>query len=172
MPWWGLLPLGFYGIHWGYQLRLGHPENGLWACHVAALVIGVGLLASSATLVTVGLLWLAVGIPLWIFDLLVGGESAPTSVLTHLGGVVVGLIGLHDLEMPDPAWWKALLAIGALQHLCRWVTPEKENVNAAFAVYAPFQRWFSSYRWYQLATALTLGIVFFVAEYGLRKLMY
>src|SRR5262249_49973308 len=59
MYWWGLLPLSFYGIHCGYQWWLGHPENGLWACHVAALVIGVGLLGGSATLVTVGLLWLA-----------------------------------------------------------------------------------------------------------------
>jgi hypothetical protein len=167
----GLLALGFYAVHAGYNLRYGHPENLLWACHVAALAIGVGLLGGWATPAAIGVIWLAVGVPLWLIDVLTGGEFTPTSILTHVGGLVVGFVGLRHLGMPAGAWWKALLAMLALQQLCRWVTPAEANVNVAFSVYPWMQPYFASYARYFLAmTALFAGL-FFAADYALRKLV-
>ena len=171
MKWLGLLAIGCYAVHWGYHLWHGHPANGLWACHLAALVVGIGLLLGSPATLAVGVLWLAIGVPLWIVDVATGGEFTPTSLLTHVGGSIVGIIGLWQLGMPEQAWWKALLALAILQQVCRWITPPKENVNVAFTVYRGMKRWFPSYRWYCLALGLAVGLYFFAAEYGLRQVV-
>lgn len=171
MKWLGLLALAFFAVHCAYHVRGGRAEDVLWVCHVAAAVIGIGLLAGWATGVAVGVTWLAVGVPLWLLDLAAGGEFTPTSVLTHVGGLVIGLIGLWQLGMPAQVWWKALLALAALQQLCRWVTPEKANVNVAFTVYPWLEAYFSSYWRYWAVMLLVFGVLYFAAEQALRKLM-
>jgi hypothetical protein len=171
MKWLGLLALAFYAVHCAYHVRQGHPEDVLWACHVAAAVVGVGLLGGWATVVAVGVTWLVAGVPLWVFDVATGGEFNPTSVLTHVGGLVVGLVGLWHLGMPSQVWWKALLALAALQQLCRWVTPREANVNVAFAVYPWMEPYFASYWRYCAAMLLLFGAAFFVTELALRKLV-
>jgi hypothetical protein len=167
----GLLALAFYAVHGAVHVRAGHPENLLWACHVAAAVIGVGLLLGWATWVAVGVTWLVVGVPLWLIDVATGGEFTPTTVLTHVGGLAVGMVGLWQLRMPGGAWWKALLALAALQQLCRWVTPREANVNVAFSVYPWMEAYFSSYWRYWASMLLLFGLLYFAAEQALRKLM-
>jgi len=54
----GLLALAFYAVHCAWHVRQGHAEDGLWACHVAAALIGVGLLGGWATPVAIGVTWL------------------------------------------------------------------------------------------------------------------
>jgi hypothetical protein len=167
----GLLALAFYAVHAAYHVRQGHAEDVLWVCHVAAAVIGVGLLCGWPAWVAVGVTWLVVGVPLWLFDLAAGGEFNPTSVLTHVGGLVVGLVGLWRFGMPAQVWWKALLALAALQQLCRWVTPPEANVNVAFSVYPWMRPYFASY-WAYLGTMLMVfGLLFFGTEQVLRKVM-
>jgi hypothetical protein len=171
MKWLGLLAIVFYAIHVGYQVYHGQPENVLWFCHLAAAVIGVGMLLGWPSVIAVGVLWLIPGVPLWLYDLAVTGESAPTSVLTHLGGLVIGIIGLYWLGMPAQVWWKALLAGVALQQVCRWVTPAVANVNLAHEVYPGWERWFPSYLVYLVVLLVGVGLAFFAAEHGLRRLV-
>ncbi len=167
----GLLTLAFYAVHCAHHVWRGHAEDVLWSCHVAAALVGVGLLGGWPTCVAVGVIWLATGVPLWLFDVATGGEFSPTSVLTHVGGLAVGLVGLWRLGMPAQAWWKALLALAALQQLCRWTTPREANVNVAFSVYPWMEPYFSSYWRYCAAIALLFGALFFVTELALRKLL-
>jgi hypothetical protein len=171
MKWLGLLALAFYAAHGASCVWRGHAEDVLWSCHVAAVLVGVGLLGGGATWVAVGVTWLIVGEPLWVFDVATGGVLTPTSLLTHVGGLVVGLIGLRQLGVPAGVWWKALLALAALQQLCRWVTPRQANVNAAFTVYPWMQPYFSSYGRYYVAMLLLFGLLFFATEQALRKLV-
>lgn len=167
----GLLALGFVAIHAGFHIWHGRPADMLWACHVATAAVGVGLLAGWPTCVGIGVLWLVVGVPLWLLDVAAGGELVPTSVLTHAGGLLIGLAGLRWLGLPDQLWWKAWLALAVLQGLCRWLTPERANVNVAFAVYPGWERCFPSYRLYLLTLAGLFAGLFFVAECGLRRLL-
>lgn len=171
MKWLGLLALALYGVVAGYKVYRGLSEEMLWSCHLATAVIGVGLLAGWASWVTVGVLWLVIGVPLWLLDLAAGGEFTPPSVLTHVGGLAVGLVGLRQLGVPTGSWWKALLALAVLQQLCRWITPAPANVNVAFAVWAGWERWFPSFRVYLVFLFVVLGIVFFAAESLLRRLV-
>jgi hypothetical protein len=166
----GLLALACFALHCGNCVVQGRGADTLWACHVAAAAVGLGLLAGSATLVGIGGFWLAVGTPLWTLDVLGGAEFLLTSVLTHAGGLVLGLAGLRRLGVPRHVWWKALLALGALQLLCRWLTPPAGNVNAAFAVYSRFEGCFGSYASYELTLAGTSAVLFLALELGLRRL--
>ena len=114
-------------------------------------------LLEQPVVVAVGVLWLLVGLPLWLLELAGGGEFIPTSLLTHVLGLVVGLVGVWRLGMPEGAWWKATLALLVLNQLCRWVTPVKANVNVAFAIHPGWDRWFSSHLAYILTLTLLLG---------------
>ncbi len=171
MKWLGLLALAFYAVHGAVHVREGHAEDALWACHVAAALVGVGLLGGWAALVAVGVIWLMVGEPLWVFDVATGSALQPTSLLTHVGGLIVGLIGLRHLGVPAGVWWKALLALAALQQVCRWVTPPEANVNVAFSVYPWMRPYFASYWRYCAAMLPLFGLLFFLSEVVLRKLL-
>jgi len=171
MLWLGLGALACYAIHAGSHVLAGRPADTLWACHVATLLVGVGALVESATVIAIGVLWLAFGNPLWALDLSTGGEFLPTSPLTHVGGFALGCLALKRLGVPKAAWWKAALAFVALLGLTRALTPRSANVNLAFAVAPGWERTFPAYPPY-LAMLLGIGTaVFFVAEIALRRLL-
>ena len=170
MTWLGLLALACFATHAGYHIYHHHPEDLLWGCHVGTATIAVSLLFRSATGNAIGVLFLLLGVPLWLLDVATGGELMPTSVPTHLGGLTIGLLGVGALGMPRHAWWKASLAMIALVLLCRCVTPERANVNVAFHVQPGWEGLFPSHGWYLVMLTALSGVVFFVAELGLRRL--
>src|SRR6185295_17432109 len=141
----GVAALVCYAIHATFHLVHGRPEDLLWACHLGAAVVGVGLLSSSATINGIGLLFLCMGTPIWLMDLAGGGEFYPTSCFTHLGGLAIGLYGARRLGLPSGTWWKAVVALITLILICRLVTPERANVNVAFAIYAGLEKVFPSH---------------------------
>lgn len=168
---WGGAALVFYAIHGGQHLVRGHPEDLLWACHLGAVLVGVGLLIRSATLNAVGFLWLCMGTTLWVIDLAGGGEFIPTSLLTHVGGLAVGGVGVVGLGMPRHAWWKAILAFLILQQLSRWLTPAETNVNLAFRVASGWEDVFASHLAY-LALLVAVGAAaFFGIERAARQIL-
>jgi hypothetical protein len=168
MKWLGFAALAGVAIHFAYHLYHQRPWDLLWACHIAALLVGIGTVLDWPSAVGIGLLWLVIGVPLWLLDLALGGELTPTSILTHAGGMIVGLIYIGSRGMPAGAWWQASAALIAMQQLCRWATPAAENVNVAFAVYKGWERWFPDYFWYWLMLTVAFALVFAGAEWGLR----
>ena len=103
----GVLALVCYAVHAGYHVWRGHAVDALWACHVAALLIAAGALLGRARPAAIGVSWLAFGDVLWLLDLLGGGEFFPTSLLTHVVGLGIGLVVLRRLGWPSPSWWPA-----------------------------------------------------------------
>ena len=170
MTWLGMLILVFVCIHCGSHLLHGRPADVLWACHVGAAAVGASLILRSALGNAIGVLFLVVGVPLWLLDVATGGEFTVTSVPTHLGGLVVGLIGVTQLGMPAQEWWKAALALAVLVAVCRLATPARANVNLAYAVPSAWVRLFPSHRWYMIGLGTAVTVVFFVAEQGVRRL--
>jgi len=141
----------------------------LWSCHLGAALVGIGLLSSSATTNGIGLLFLCMGTPLWMMDLAGGGEFYPTSSLTHVGGLAIGLYGARRLGLPSGAWWKAVVALITLILICRLVTPPRANVNVAFAIYPGWEKVFSSHLVYLATMMGAAAAYFFVCEYVLRR---
>lgn len=166
----GIVATLFYAIHAAYHVAEGHPEDALWACHLATLLVAAGLLLRRPLPAAIGVAWLALGIPLWIADLAGGGAFLPTSLLTHVGGLVLGLHGLSRMGVPAKLWWKALLSLWGLQLVTRAVTPPAANVNLAFRVWDGYERTFPSYRLYLALLWLVAGSTFLMAELGLRRL--
>jgi len=134
----GLICLAGYVVHACALVRSGHPAELLWACHVGDLLVGLGLLTRLPRLSAIGLLWLLVGTPAWLLDLARGAELAPTSILTHVGGVLVGWWAARRFGLPRGSAWLAVATLLALALLCRQVTPPSENVNMSFHVW---DRW-------------------------------
>jgi hypothetical protein len=164
-----VLALGCYAVHAGVHLYRHEPEDLLWACHLGAALVGVGLLAASALLNGIGTLFLGLGTPLWVLDLLGGGEFLPSSCLTHLGGLAIGLYGIRRLGIPRATWWMTTAALGALIVTCRLVTPPRANVNVAFAIPSAWQGHFPSHRVYLVTMIGMSSGYFWVVGYALLR---
>ncbi|MFN7976214.1 MAG: hypothetical protein U0166_28425 [Acidobacteriota bacterium] len=161
----------FYATHAAWHIAHHQPSDLLWMCHVASLVIAAGLAIPSATANAIGILWLCLGIPLWILDLATGGAPVPTSFLTHFGGAAVGIAGVRHLGLPRASWWKAVLALCALCLLTRVTTSRDANVNLTFAVWQGWEATFPSYRVYFALMLVLSAATFLAGELGIRRLL-
>ena len=137
---------------------------------MAALVVGIGLLTGLRELVAIGFLWLTIGTPLWIYDLANGGEFLPFSPFTHIGGMILGLVGMWSLGFPPGSALKGWGALVPVFLLPRWVTPAAANVNLAFSVWPGWEEMFPKYGVYLLAVGALCLAVFATAGLILRKL--
>jgi hypothetical protein len=167
---WGLLALAFYLVHAGTHLRHHQPENIVWSCHVATVLVGFGFVFGSATLNAIGFLWLLIGNAAWLIDLYNGAALIPTSLLPHVGGFILSIVGLKRFGMPRHVWWKAIVGLFLLQQLSRLVTPMAANVNIAFGVWAGWETMFPSYLWFEVITFGTMLAIFRVTETVVRRI--
>jgi len=76
----GMVALALFATHEIVFIFRGQSENGLWACHVALLLIGLVLMVRSAACNAVGTFWLTVGFPLWIVNMPAAGCIESTSL--------------------------------------------------------------------------------------------
>jgi len=166
----GLLALCFYLVHATTHLRHHEPENIIWSCHVATVLVGAGFLFGAATLNAVGFLWLLVGNAAWLIDLHNGAALIPTSLFPHIGGLVLSIMGVKRFGMPRHVWWKAIVGLLLLQQFSRLVTPAAANVNLAFGVWSGWETVFPSYFWFEVITVATMLAMFFVTETVVRRL--
>lgn len=165
----GIIALAGYGVHAVFHLSRGEPEDLLWACHLAAAIVGFGLIARSAPMVTTGTLLLCMGTPLWAVDLAQGSEFTPTSLGTHALGLAAGFWGVWKLGASAGAWWKAALVLVASIAVGRLVTPAASNVNLAFAIPPGMDRYFSNHFVY-LAFMVSISCAYFwLVEVLLRR---
>jgi hypothetical protein len=165
----GTAALLCYAIHAGFHLLHGRPHDLLWACHIGAAIVGVGLLASSATVNGIGTLFLWLGTPLWLMEVVTGHEEFnPTSCFTHVGGLVLGLYGTYRLGMPKGVWWKAVAVLVGLIGLCRLTTPAYANVNVAFAIPSGWEKQFASHGTYLVTVIGLVAGYFFITQLVIR----
>jgi hypothetical protein len=167
----GLVAVACYAIHAAVHLARGEWYDLFWACHIAALFVGGGLLGRSAVINSVGVLLGLMGLPLWLADLAAGGEFYPTSVLTHVIALCIGLYGVLWLGMPRGSWWQAALALVGLIGLCRLATPPGPNVNVAFAIQHGWESHFASLASYLAWMVGSATAYFFVVERIVRLLL-
>lgn len=166
----GFLGIGFYGIHAGYNLVRGTPENLLWMCHIASAAIGLSLILRWPLLNAWGVLVLTLGVPLWIIHLALGGDFQPPSPFTHVGGLLLGVVGLCEFGFPSNAWWKTLAAHAMVRELCHWVTPPEQNVNLAFYILPSWKPFLPPYPIYSLGLLILTGALFWLFESAYRRM--
>lgn len=151
----GWLPIVFFLAHLGDTVQHGWASDNLWACNVANLVLGVGMLARRPSLVRGATLWIVAGFPFWLRELWIAPDSIlPTSYPTHLGTLPLALWAYRPGRS---VWLQALLSFVILQELCRLVADPASNVNVAFSMRDGWDRVFASYFQYWLFTTLVAG---------------
>lgn len=164
----GLAPLGFFLVHGCYQYSHGRLENLLWACHLADLCVGLGLVLRLRSITASGLVMLGFGVPMWLIGLATGGEFYPTSILTHFGGLTAGIIGLKQLGGLRGDWWKAYLLILALVVISRLLTPVGMNVNFSHRTWSFARDWLPNLPAHLLTLLAIWATGLFAAECLLR----
>lgn len=130
----GWLAAGFDAAHVLELLVREDPADVMWACNVGSYLVAAGLLLRRATINGAGVLMLILGDILWGIHLVSGGETMPTSFLTHVGVLALGLWGLGRLGLPRPtmevAVWSALLALAG----GRFLGSAEANVNVTHGI--------------------------------------
>lgn len=165
----GVAALACFALYAGYEARFGLLANVVWACNLATLMVAIGLLCRWPTWNAWGFLWLVLGLPLWLLELLTTAECHVFSVLTHVGGLLLGLAGVRRLGLPRGAWWQAAASLYLLHLASRWVTPEAENINLAFRVWKGWESYFPSHRVYILLLMAGTSGLFAGVELALRR---
>lgn len=148
---WGLVPLACWVVQ---VIRYrGEPANLLWMCHVAALLLAIGVLTRVAIVARIAAVWSIVGVPLWLIDVAANGAH-PASILSHVAVLVVGFFALREHRGPAlPVAAYAMTLFVLVQQLSRMSTAPELNINVAHAPYAVSM----SYPAYWALTTLTLG---------------
>lgn len=136
----------FFAAHAFSQGVAGKATNLFWACHAGAALVAIGLLLKNPTANAIGTLILFVGLPLWAINLLFGGAFYPTSVLTHVGGLSYGILGMRQLGLPRLSWLAALGGVMGLLVASYLWTPPADNVNLVFKAWGPWARLFDQPR--------------------------
>jgi hypothetical protein len=158
------LAFACFASHAAAHIAEGHPYDVLWVCTVSSLLIGAANLARSAQLNAIGLLWLTLGVPLWLIDMASSHQWMPTSFVTHTAGPVLGLVTAWRLGFPRRSWWKALAAHVALQQFTHLTTPPDRNINVAFAVHPTALPLTTSYPLYWSVMLVICGLVYWTGE--------
>jgi hypothetical protein len=168
----GALALVFYAIHaivyYAFIARM--PEGALWACHVGCAIVGVGCLMRKRVVVGVGALWLVYGTTVWLIDLASGSNLIPTSLCTHVGGVLVAAYAVRVLGWTRGASIVATIALFMLLGITRIATPPKSNINLVFSVPPGWEQRFPHYSTYFLFLFTTAFALFVALDAVLSRL--
>ena len=163
------LAIAFYLIHAGVLIYSQQAHHIIWSCHLGCLLVGVGLLTAQSWLSSIGFLWLALGVPLWILNVLTSHEFMLTSTFSHLGGLAIAIYGFKFLKMPRFTWAAATAGLVLLGLFSRLVTPDYANVNLAFAVWKGWEETFPSYFWYAVLLITVAIFSFLILELVVRR---
>lgn len=161
----------FYAVHAFISIRANESSNLLWLCNVGALFIGIGLLVGRRELLGIGILWSILGNGIWTAYVIFGATFHWSSLLTHAGGLLLGLAGVRLIGLPRNAWLLALLSLPLLQIVSRVLTREDDNVNIAFRIQDGLGDRFESYPTFWIVVFLTCAVTFLLSEFLLRKVV-
>jgi hypothetical protein len=155
----GLFPLALFIIRLLDYVKWKTPEQMLWTCHTANVMLALGFFCAAPLLLRVGALWAILGLLPWAIDMFTTHIIWPVSWLSHLGGAALGFFVLYKLRADKHTWWQALLWFILIQQISR-LTPRALNINVAHHAYGGAQSWFDSYWQYWLVnTALALVVL-------------
>jgi hypothetical protein len=155
-----------------YVWFAGTPEQILWCCHLSNLGLALGLVLWRPLWIRLTSLWLIIGLPPWLIDMVMTGLVTPVSILSHFGGGLVALFMLRHVGLPAGTWRPALLYFLLVQQLTRLLTEPGPytNVNVAHFAYGPWKDLFQPYWVYLLANTLLVALSLWSLERGLRWL--
>ncbi len=159
----GFLPLIFFLAQTVHYWRVGGLGNLLWMCNVGNLLLAIGLFFERRELIRAVAIWTIPGLGLWIRYVLYAPfdyEMVFSSILVHVGGIMVGLIALRSVRMDRIAWAYAFAWYLILQLAARFFTSPELNVNVALRIQTGWEQTFSSYWkfWIVMSAVVAAGL--------------
>src|SRR2546428_12828136 len=129
-----------------------------WMCNIGNLLLAVGLFLGQPILIRVAALWMIPGLVVWFLYVVMPYGVFLTSMLAHIGALIVAMMALQRVRVDSRTWIYALGWYFIVQLLSRWLTPVEFNVNLAQTVQAGWQQTFTSYwKFWLLVTLLVAG---------------
>ncbi len=159
----GFLPVIFFVAQALHYWRVGGLGNLLWMCNAGSLVLATGLFLDRRELVRAAAIWTIPGLAVWIRYVLYAAfnyEMVLSSILVHVGGIVIGLIVLRRVRMDRIAWLYSLAWYLIVQLAARLFTAPELNVNLAFSIQPGWAQTFSSYWkfWIVMTAVVAAGL--------------
>jgi hypothetical protein len=117
----------------------------------------------------VAIIWTIPGFIVWFIFVVLPWGVFPSSIVVHVGGILVALFVLKRIGMDRQSWLYAFVWYLAIQLLSRLITPPELNVNLSFRMQSGWERTFGSY-WQFLLTLNTLtGVILWLVGLLLWK---
>ncbi len=141
----GILPLIFFiaqTVHYWKRNELGHL---LWMCNIGNLLLAMGLFLERPVVVRLAAIWTVPGLIVWIGWAVLTWGAFLSSVLAHVGGLVVAMIALSQYGMDRTSWRWAFGWYLVIQLASRFFTAAALNVNLAHSIQPGWERVFYSY---------------------------
>lgn len=170
----GSLVLAIFVAHATSHIRLGQAPQILWMCNVGVLGIALGWLLGAPRTLATGTIWLALGTPIWVYGASTEFGFQLTSVLSHVGGLALGGLGVWRLGLPRGTWWRAALAMLPVVAVSRFLLPAHQNVNLAHRAWPGWEDVFPTHllfllAFYILYVAILLGLESIARRLGLPE---
>jgi hypothetical protein len=141
----GILPLIFFlaqTVHYWRINQLGHL---MWMCNIGNLLLAMGLFLEKPVIVRLAGIWTVPGLFIWIIWAVMSWSPFLSSILAHVGGLVVAMIALSQYGMDRTSWRWAFGWYLAIQLASRFFTAPELNVNLAHAIQPGWESAFHSY---------------------------
>ena len=158
----GLLPLFFFltqVVHYWRINQLGHL---MWMCNIGNLLLALGLFLEKPVVVRLAAIWTIPGLLIWFLYVVLVWELFLSSVLAHVGGLLVAMVALRHYGMDRRSWRWAFGWYLVVQLLSRFFTPPELNVNLAHAIQPGWEEAFPSYWSFWLVLTIVIFVLLWV----------
>jgi hypothetical protein len=159
----GALPIIIFIARLIQYIQVGAPDWVVASCHVSNLMLGVGMIFGALLLIRVAVIWLIIGLPMWVIDAVATRELWLSSIYSHVGGFLIGLYAIGKARATGKSWLPALIWFVFLQSVTRHTTAPELNVNVAHFPYELVRGWFPSYwAFWPVCLAIVTAMVWIV----------
>lgn len=165
----GLAPLLIFIYRLLQYYDEGTPDWIMANCNITLVMLAVGMLAFRQMPIRVATIWLTIGVPMWLIDAWVTQVLWVASILSHLGGWLLGLFALRRVRVDGRSWLPAAAWFFLWQVVTRLTTRPDLNVNIAHTPYEFTKDWFASYWQFWPVCALVVLLLTWLVERGLIR---
>jgi hypothetical protein len=166
----GIFPLVFFFAQAAHYWRINQLGHMLWMCNIGDLLLAIGLFLKQPVLIRIAGMWMVPGFVIWFRFVVLEWGLFFSSVLAHVGGLLVGAVALKRVGMDGRSWRYAFGWFLFIQVLSRILTSADLNVNLAHRIQPGFEQVFKSYWQFWLTVVLAAALVLWILGLILARL--
>lgn len=166
----GFFPLVFFFAQAAHYWKINQLGHMLWMCNIGDLLLAIGLFLNRPILIRIAVIWMVPGFVIWFRYVVLEWGLFLSSVLAHVGGILVGAVALKRVGMDGRSWVYAFGWFLLVHTLSRTLTSADLNVNLAHRIQPGFEHLFHSYWHFWLTGALLTALILWILGLLLSRL--